>query len=673
MYKDIKSEGPNGDVAQMRDSLHFWKTTNGHSYRELVRVREGQGHLAYGQQERVLTALIRSEQRRLDRALSVLEFGCGFGRHATSLSQLSQVRYHGYDISESMTEPLRLEPPASLRPVEERIFCGDDPLIAVGGRRFDLVFSVSTLVHNPSERIPALLETMGQMVLPGGMLVLVENPLMPTSVWDPSCHPGSWHHAFADLLPEGWDLHHGPGLVDHQDVYVLKRQPGHGRRYFQLVGPEAPRDESQPLTLEALHARAMPRLLEWAGRASKSLSTPAANSEARVAELTERLAVESERFERRQRLQALSDDLARLRASRAPFPDAPAPHVPATSSVPGFILNAALDTRWSADLPQFGKLMHVFHQDWHGIRAAAGYLPGQKLAIASDRVLDERELRAAIELVERSGCSQIILHGYSSNARDLVVLLRRALGSSVRILALWHGSSAQFHYSFELDCFAQLIDLRRRGVINALATVKPGMHLLAPEVFPKTVLNLPPTLPEAERSPATRRLTRAALIPTPNDWRKNFFTNLFACQSSSRIDDIYVTASYRLPDVMKSTRRIHHVARPSRTELFELVRRCDIVLNASLSECQPMTGLEALALRVPCVYGALSLGALDAHPYQRLAQISGVDSVEVVAAAIERMLALRERSPEELTQMMVDYERALTVEAVKVLEEFVQS
>lgn len=673
MFKDIKSEGPNGDAAQMSDSLHFWKTTSGHSYRELVRVREGQGNATYGQQERVLTALIRSEQRRLDRPLSVLEFGCGFGQHATYLSQLSHVRYHGYDISESMTEPLRLEPPASLRPVEERIFCGDDPLAAVGARRFDIVFSVSTLVHNPSERITALLETMGQLLLPGGMLVLVENPLMPTSVWDPSGHPGSWLHAFANLLPEGWDLHHGPGLVETHDVYVLKRHAGQGRRYFHLVAPEAPRDESQPLTLEALHARAMPRLLEWAARASKSMASPVASTEAKVVELTERLAAESERFARRQRLQGLSDDLARLRASRVSFPDAPAPHAAPPPSVPGFILNATLDTRWSAELPQFSKLMHVFHQDWHGIRAAAGYLPGQKLAITSERVLDERELRAAIELVERSGCRQVILHGYSSNARDFVVLLRRALGSSVRILALWHGSSAQFHYSFELDCFAQLIDLRRRGVIDALATVKPGMHLLAPEVFPKTVLNLPPRLSEAERIAPTRRLTRAALIPTPNDWRKNFFTNLFACQASSRIDDIYVTASYRLPDVMKSRRRIHQVARPNRAELFDLVRRCDIVLNASLSECQPMTGLEALALRVPCVYGPLSLGELDSHPFQKLAQVSGVDSVEVVAAAIERMVALRERSPGELTEMMVDYERALTFEAVKVLEEFVQS
>ncbi|MBZ4401336.1 class I SAM-dependent methyltransferase [Myxococcus sp. AS-1-15] len=653
----------------MSKGLPLWTPAAGRAQWEAGNA-DAQGARIYGQQERVLSTLIRAEQKRLDRSLSVLELGCGFGRHAAYVTRLSHVQYHGYDASESMTEPLRREAPNLAK---DRIFFGEDPLTAVGERRFDVVFSVATLLHTPGDRISSLLERLGRLLSPDGVLVLVENPLVPTSVWDASQHPGGWLHAFADALPQGWDLHHGPGLVDGQDVYVLKRHGGEGRRYFQLTGPESPRDESRPVTLEALRERAMPQFLAWAERASKSLSGAAATSaDAKVEELTERLAVQTERFARRQRLQALSDDLARLRASRVAFPDAPTAYVPPTSH-PGFILNAPLDTRWSAVMPRFGKLMHVFHQEWHGIRAAAGYMPGQKLAITCERTLDERELRASLELVERSGCDTVILHAFSPNARDFAVLLRRTLGSSVRILALWHGSSAQFHFTQELDYFSQLVDLKRSGVFDAVATVKPGMHLLSPDVFPQTVINLPPRLTDAERTAPTRRMTRAALIPTPNDWRKNFYTNLFACQASTRIDDIYVTASYVMPESLQGPRRVHHVARPSRAEMFDLVRRCDIIMNASLSECQPMTGLEALALRIPCIHGALSMGALDSHPYQRLTQIAGVDSVEVVAAALEQLVSMRERAPEELVGMMADYERTVTLEAVRVLEAFVQS
>ncbi|GHG85268.1 methyltransferase [Comamonas sp. JC664] len=672
MYKDIKTEGPEGGAAQMSESLQYWKTTSGHSYRELIRIREAQGNSAYAQQERALTSLIQTEQKRLGRPLNVLEFGCGFGRHAAYIASIPHVRYHGYDISEPMTAPLRAEPPPTVTPVEERIFCGDDPLETLGGRQFDLVFTVSTLIHNPTERIPGLLATLGQLVVPSGLLVLVENLLVPTSVWDNSWHQGCWLHSYPEALPEGWDLHHGPEVVESHDVYVLKRNEGQGRRYFHLLGPQTPRDESQPLTLDALHLRGLPRFKVWAGQASQALGQAAVSGDGRVAELTERLAAETERFDRRQRLMGLSDDLARLRAQRVPAPDAPLPP-PAPSGVnPGVMFDVPQDTRWANDAPRFGRLLHVFHQEWHGIRAAAGYLPGHKMAIAAERPLHMRELKSAVEHVERSLCSAVIVHGYSPNAHELIVSLRKVLGSSVRIFAVWHGSTAQFHYAFELDCFSQLVELRRKGDIDGLATVKPGMHLLSEDIFPKTLLNLPPRVSKEERANVAN-ITRTALIPTPNDWRKNFFTNLFACQASSRLDDVYVTANFKLPPVFKGTKRIHHVLRPSRTELFDLVRDSDVVLNASLSECQPMTGLEALSLGVPCISGPLSLGALDAHPYQRLAQVQGVDSVNVVQEALERMVALRETSPGEIEQMMEDYALALKAAAVQVLEEFIQS
>jgi|GEM_PF-1074820 len=672
MYKDIENEGPEGGVAQMSESLRYWKTTSGHSYRELIRMREAQGNSAYAQQERVLTAFIQSEQQRLGRPLNVLEFGCGFGRHAAYIAGIPHVRYHGYDISEPMTEPLRAEPPPSVTPVEERIFCGDDPLATLGGRKFDLVFTVSTLIHNPSEHIPGLLATLGQLVVPSGLLVLVENVLVPTSVWDNSWHQGCWLHAYPDALPEGWDLHHGPGFIESHDVYVIKRNDGHGRRYFQLKGPQEPRDESQPLTLDALHLRALPRLALWAGQASQALGRQAAVGDGRVVELEERLAAESARFERRQRLLGLSDDLARLRAQRVPVPDAPVTPPAPSAANPGVLYDAPMDTRWANDAPRLGRLLHVFHQEWHGIRAAAGYLPGHKLAIAAERPLLARELKSALEHVERSLCGAVIVHGYSPNANELMVSLRKVLGTSVRIFAVWHGSTAQFHYAFELECFSQLVELRRKGIIDGLATVKPGMHLLSEDIFPKTLLNLPPRVLDEERADV-RRMTRTALIPTPNDWRKNFFTNLFACQASPALDDIYVTANYKLPPVFKGGKRIHHVLRPSRTELFDLVRDSDVVLNASLSECQPMTGLESLSLRVPCLSGPLSLGPLDEHPYQRLAQVQGVDSVGVVQEAMERIVALRARAPQEMEQMMEDYAQALTAAAVQVLEEFIQS
>jgi hypothetical protein len=99
----------------------------------------------------------------------------------------------------------------------------------------------------------------------------------------------------------------------------------------------------------------------------------------------------------------------------------------------------------------------------------------------------------------------------------------------------------------------------------------------------------------------------------------------------------------------------------------------DVVLNASLSECQPMTALEGLALRVPCITGPLGLGPLDEHPFQQLTQIARVDSVGAVRDATERVLELQESSPQRLREMMDSYESLLCTEAIDRYEEFIHS
>jgi len=660
MYKNLDTTA---------DGLQPWKVMRGADLRASTLASEGPGTLLYERQARLLSTLLGAEQRRLGRTLDLLDFGCGFGRLAAPLAAIPGVRYHGFDLSEAMTEPLRSAPPEQVAPVAERVLHGDSPRVALAGRAFDCIVSVSVLGYSPSARIPELLEELGALLRPGGLLVLLENTLVPVSVWDATARPGRWLHAFASLLPDGWDLHHATGMVQGQDLYVLARNEGHARRYFQLVDLEDPRDASRPLAFRALHEAALTRLQEWAEQASELLARP---EDARVAELSRRLSEETERFARRQRLHALADDLARFRGPRAPPPEVKPPDAPSAPPAPAIEADAPLDTRWSHEVPRFAGVLHVFHQDWHGIRAAAGYLPGRKLAIPSERTLTRQELRDALDSVDAWLCHTVIVHGFSATARQLVEVLRKGHGTSLRLLALWHGSTAQFPNTLELDLFAQLVELRRKGGLDGLASVKPGLHLLAAELFPRTVLNLPPRLSDRERVQGAS-VSRAALIPTPNDWRKNFYTNLFAGLASDRLDTLHVTATYRMPEALRGHKRILGVPRPERAALFDLARRCDLILNASLSECQPMTALEGLALRVPCVTGELGLGALDAHPYQRLAQVVHVDSVERVRDAIDRMLERRERAPAELTEMMADYERALVTEALRVLEEFIQS
>jgi hypothetical protein len=604
-------------------SIRFWTSPDGSKSLEPSNLQE-QGNRAHGQRERFLSTLIQAEQRRLGRPLEVLELGRGA--------------------------------------VDE------DPLVSAGQRRFDLVFSESVLIHKPSQSLPGLLDTLGRLVRPEGLVCLMENPLVPFSV---QRNDGVWLHAYAEAMPPGWDLHHGSGFTDTQDLYLLKRNGSQARRYFDLKGPEQARDESHPLTHEVLQARALPRLRTWADEATAALQRAASGDDPRVQVAQERLQVETERFQRRQRLLGLAEDLAGLR-NRSVRPSPSPEPTPAAARHRGVLFDDPADTTWAHVVPELSRVVHVFHQQWHGIRAAAGYSPGRKLAITAERSLSRKEMRQAVEFCASFTSPVILVHSFSAYAHELIVALRKVLGRSVRILSVWHGSTAQFHYDYECDTFANLMELRLRGLIDGVACVKPDMHLVSGRVFPKTLLNLPPRVDAARRRPVEQR-SHAALIPTPNDWRKNFYTNLYACMAAPSVRQVYATARFIEPKGLSLTKPVQRLKSPGRGELFEVMRKVDVVLNASLSECQPMTALEGLALRVPCITGPLGLGSLDEHPYQRLTQLARVDMVGPLRDAIEQVMELQGRSPRELVEMMDSYESLLCSEAVRRYQEFIHS
>ncbi|HET9449440.1 MAG TPA: glycosyltransferase, partial [Aggregicoccus sp.] len=345
----------------------------------------------------------------------------------------------------------------------------------------------------------------------------------------------------------------------------------------------------------------------------------------------------------------------------------------APSALPALIFDSPLDTRWAQVDGELGRVVHVFHQEWFGIRAAAGFTPGHKLALPAQRVLSRADVQRAVKYCGDTLARAVVVHSYSANIHKFVVALRKVMGKAVRIAAVWHGSTAQFQVEGEMEAFGSLLDLRSRGTLDALACVKPDMHAISPLLFRGTLLNLPPRVTESEQRPEAAPPTGAAFIPTPNDWRKNFYTNLYACEGAARLREVYVTATFKELAAARLSKQVHSMQRPDRAEVFSLVRRSDVVLNASLSECQPMTAVEALALRVPCITGPLGLGALDGHPLQQLLQVRQVDSVLAVRDRIEQVLSLHERAPAELRQMMESYEQELCSRALSAYKEFVLS
>ena len=328
------------------------------------------------------------------------------------------------------------------------------------------------------------------------------------------------------------------------------------------------------------------------------------------------------------------------------------------------LFNAPLDIDWAQPAPDgFPRLCHVFHQEWFGIRTAAGYLPGEKIGIPFHGNINTDKLRSIVEFVKKNNCEHILLHSDSSNMAAVARMLRGSFSRAVKIYSIWHGNTAQFHLEGERTAIRRFCDLKRDGVLDHICFVKPGMGALSEDFFGEALLNVPPYVDAAVQR-SLESPTGKVLIPVPLYWGKNFYTNYFAACAFEGVAEIHVVAQgiERFEEFERGRRVVEH-GHLDRASLFALVAGVDLALNMTLCECQPMAALESLAFDVPCLTGPLDNGALDLHPLQELVQMHAPDSIGAQRQAIERVLRFRREEPESLAEMMADYRAVLTREA----------
>jgi SAM-dependent methyltransferase len=234
----------------------YWLKKSGEAYFEQQVGRTGIGNESYRAQERWLTSYFHEQAEKLGRPVRVLEFGCGFGRFARLFESDAQVRYHGYDFSASMVKPLFDEPPPGLVPLAERVRVAPTVNEAFAGQRFDIVFTVSVLIHNSPDQAARLIGQIMEMIEPDGCLCLIENALVPLTMKENNWHGGCWIHDFAGTTAPGLNASITYRLSDVHTVYRLS-DPGEAGRTLTLIkGEEAER----PTTLDELKLLGMERL-----------------------------------------------------------------------------------------------------------------------------------------------------------------------------------------------------------------------------------------------------------------------------------------------------------------------------------------------------------------------------------------------------------------------------
>ena len=298
----------------------------------------------------------------------------------------------------------------------------------------------------------------------------------------------------------------------------------------------------------------------------------------------------------------------------------------------------------------FDHVLHIAHREWHGIRQATAACPGSKLLISADDPLTEEDLDYIADLISGHDYKIIVFQGFSPNADHLLVQLKARLLNDISCYVITHVNATQFENYFEM---AQLAIINKRllmGTLDGLGSVKPDFKSVVGQCWEKTIFNFPPNFPASLRN--LKYTDGLVHVPLDASWRKNLHTNIISALNSGNVKEVRTSNfPFGLESVLPLGKlRVTGYLRGE--SLYSQMADANIVLCATLAECQPMTQLESLAVGTPCLTGPLGLIELADDPLTQLCEVNVLDNPRLVANNIDNVIQFRNDDPGAMLRLI---------------------
>lgn len=317
------------------------------------------------------------------------------------------------------------------------------------------------------------------------------------------------------------------------------------------------------------------------------------------------------------------------------------------------------------------SVLHVFDQDWHGIRSATACLPGGKLAISHQRELGGEEIRHIEGLIFKHGFKAVCFQGYSEKADQLAGILHGDFGRDLPLCVVTHVTTSQFEHTFEINMLGRIYDRIGKGILWRAGSVKPNFYLFHDRTWEQCIINMPPEVSRL-RFAGRRREPRTVFIPVENTWRKNLYTQVIAAHGSAGVDRIMLVNWPSHLEQLMPLDKVNVVGFQPLRGLLNYLGLAEVVMNVTLSECQPMTQLEALAVQTPTLTGPLRLEGFSDHPLGKLTEVTEVDDPGLLRKRLELVLTEWQSDPQGLVEMMADFLRLRVQASLASYREFLQ-
>lgn len=318
------------------------------------------------------------------------------------------------------------------------------------------------------------------------------------------------------------------------------------------------------------------------------------------------------------------------------------------SREPPMALDRLCDTKYAPADPAFRQVLHVFCQTWMGIRAAAGSLPGRKLAIAQGGDFGRKEKAEFLALLASEQISRVVFHGMPENSRALIAGMAQA-GTSEMAYLVYHGNPAQWGERPERTAALAALSEAASGRLKRVHFMQRDCPLAGARSYLPMLVNHAPRHAQAPGNGL--RQEGVVFLPGTDIWRKNLHGNALGAALSPHVARVLHYA----PDLVLPppySAKLRRASYTDRAATFGLMARAGCTLNVSLVECHPMVGLESESVGTPCLRGRLNLDAGEDHAYARLVRVDDPTNVFDIKIRLDSVFGVPQK---ERLEMIKDY------------------
>jgi len=245
------------------------------------------------------------------------------------------------------------------------------------------------------------------------------------------------------------------------------------------------------------------------------------------------------------------------------------------------------------------------------------------------------------ELLAQSPAKVIIYSGGSLIHKELARLVKKQ-SINKRQYFMWHGSPAQWVDNGQLSFFDGWRQEYDNNNIDGIICLKPDLdYTLNRMGINAFCLTNPVPVIDDTRLPVGLSKTniKIGLFSSISSWYKNPFPQLV---SVAGFNSVELTTNLAKSDValaLPNAERVKYVHHMSRQDFISVLKRQDINLYVTNTECSPMIALESWACLVPCIVGpAGDVYSVISEELGAYLVEKNVDNPAAIARRIEKVI-----------------------------------